>query len=155
VDSKLSDRQAIVGVEVLPLRQIIDERGAVLHMMRADSPLFRRFGEVYFSFVNQGIVKGWKRHRETTQHFAVPVGRIHLVLFDDRAGSVSRGNLQEFDSGRPDDYCLVTIPPQVWYGFKGISDTPAMIANITDLPHDPGESETVDAIGGPVPYRWE
>ena len=151
----MSDPQVIVGVEVLPLQQIVDERGAVLHMMRADSPLFHRFGEVYFSFVNPGIVKAWKRHRETTQHFAVPVGRIRLVLFDDRAGSASFGSLQELDSGQPDEYCLVKIPPQVWYGFKGISDTPAMIANITDLPHEPQESESVDVTDGPVAYRWE
>ena len=39
----------IEGVIVTPLRQIFDERGKVMQMLREDSPVFSRFGEVYFS----------------------------------------------------------------------------------------------------------
>jgi len=41
----------IEGVRVVPLRQIPDERGKVMHMLRADDPHFERFGEIYFSTV--------------------------------------------------------------------------------------------------------
>ena len=144
----------INGVAVLPLKQIEDERGAVLHMLRSDSPSFFRFGEIYFSIVNPGVVKAWKRHKEKTQHFAVPVGRIRLVLFDDRADSPSKGQIEEIILGRPDRYFLICIPPIVWYGFKGISEMPTLLANCSDMPHDPNESEQLPASNNHISYNW-
>ena len=53
----------IQGVAVTPLRRIPDERGAVFHMLSEDDAAFERFGEIYFSLVYPGVVKGWHRHR--------------------------------------------------------------------------------------------
>jgi dTDP-4-dehydrorhamnose 3,5-epimerase len=150
----MSSSSGISGVVIQPLKQMVDERGAVLHMLRADSPLFMGFGEIYFSLVLPGVVKGWKRHRRLTQHFAVPVGQIRLVLFDDRPDSPSVGRLEELLLGRPDRYDLVRIPPGLWYGFQGLGAIPALVANCTDFPHDPQEAESLP-LGSPrVPYRW-
>src|SRR6202022_518836 len=63
----------ISGLVVTPLRRIPDERGAVLHMLRDDSPMFERFGEIYFSTVYPGAIKGWHLHREMTLNYAVPL----------------------------------------------------------------------------------
>ena len=76
VMTKKTHLPAISGVQMLPLKQIIDDRGKVMHMLRADSPLFKRFGEIYFSMINPGTIKAWKRHQKMTQHIAVPVGKI-------------------------------------------------------------------------------
>jgi dTDP-4-dehydrorhamnose 3,5-epimerase len=151
----MSDLPSISGVAIQPLEQIVDERGAVLHMLRADSPLFKAFGEIYFSLVLPGVVKGWKRHQRLTQHFAVPVGQIRLVLFDDRPDSPSLGRLVELLVGQPDHYYLVRIPPLLWYGFQGLGSIPALVANCTDFPHDPQEAESLP-LGTPrVPYVWK
>ena len=80
----------IKGVIIVPLKKIVDERGKVMHMLRCDSPLFKEFGEIYFSVINPGAVKAWKRHLKMTQHFAVPVGEIRLVIYDNRSDSESR-----------------------------------------------------------------
>jgi dTDP-4-dehydrorhamnose 3,5-epimerase len=144
----------IDGVVVTELRQISDERGAVLHMLRCDAPEFVRFGECYFSDVLPGAIKAWKRHRVQTQSIAVPVGRIRLVIFDDRGGSASRGQVQELDLGRPDAYVRLRIPPGLWYGFTCISATPALVANCPDLPHEPAESEARPADDPAIPYAW-
>ncbi len=88
--------QPIAGVVVKPLRQLLDERGKVMHMLRADSAEFERFGEVYFSVVNPGAVKAWHLHKEMALNYAVPVGNIKMVLFDDREGSPTRGALMVF-----------------------------------------------------------
>ena len=42
------------------VKKIGDERGSVMHMMRADSPWFSRFGEIYFSTVKSKVVKAWR-----------------------------------------------------------------------------------------------
>ena len=147
--------ELIQGVIAEPLRIIEDERGAVLHMLRADSPLFKGFGEVYFSQVNPGIIKGWKRHRRMTQRFAVPTGKIKVVMHDDRDESATKGWTSEVTLGRPDAYLLLIIPPMVWYSFQGLSSTPAIMANCSDVPHDPGESEQMSLEGGSISYMWE
>lgn len=144
----------IEGIVIQPLKQIVDERGKVMHMIRADSPLFKKFGEIYFSVVNPGIVKAWKRHLRMIQHFAVPIGKIRLVIYDDRKDSLTFGNVEILEIGE-DNYCLVRIPPLVWYGFKGLSSIPALIANCTDLQHDPAEVERINVKDKKVPYEWE
>lgn len=90
-----------------------NEKGDVLHMLRKDDPIFKQFGEVYFSFVNPDCIKGWKKHLRQTQHMAVPVGEVKLVLYDDRENSSSKGEIQEIIFGAS-NYQLVQIPPQIF-----------------------------------------
>ena len=126
----------IDGVLVQPLRQIPDERGRVMHMLKASDPHFRGFGEIYFSVVYPGAVKGWHLHTRMVLNYAVPHGRIKLVLFDPRPDSPTRGELQELFLG-PDHYCLVQVPTGVWNGFKGVGVEPALVANCATSEHDP------------------
>ena len=39
----------IDGVRIIPLRQIADERGKIMHMLKATDEHFIAFGEIYFS----------------------------------------------------------------------------------------------------------
>lgn len=144
----------IEGVTITELRQIADDRGAVLHMLRCDAPEFRRFGECYFSEVLPGGVKAWKRHRVQTQNLAVPVGRIRMVIYDDREGTATRGQVQVLELGRPDAYFRLRIPPGLWYGFACLSATPALLANCADFPHDPAECDLRPINDPGIPYQW-
>ena len=144
----------IDGVDVRPLRQILDERGKIMHMLRCDAEHFQGFGEIYFSCIFPSVIKAWHIHTRMTLNYAVPHGRIKLALFDDRDGSPTRGELQEIFLG-PDNYQLVTIPPQVWNGFKGIGTEMAIVANCSDIPHDPDEIERRDPFDPSIPYRWD
>lgn len=144
----------LVGVEWRPLRVIADDRGAVLHMMRADTPGFSSVREIYFSELRPRIIKGWKRHIRMTQRFVVPVGRIRFVLYDARDGMATSGQIMVCCSGRPDRYGLLTIPPGIWYGFENIGEAPALIANCADQMHDPTESKTLPLNSGEIPYQW-
>src|SRR5688500_1658856 len=143
----------IEGVRVTPLRQISDERGKVMHMLRSDSEVFAGFGEIYFSTVFPGAIKGWHIHTRMTLNYAVPHGRIKFVLYDDREKSPTRGEVQEFFLG-PDNYSLVTVPPLVWNGFKGIGTEMAIVANCASIPHDPAEIDRRDPFDSAIPYDW-
>lgn len=143
----------IEGVSVTPLRRIPDERGAVLHMLRSDSEHFDGFGEVYFSLVYPGVVKGWHRHHEMTLRYAVPVGMVKLVCYDDRADSPTHGNVLEVHTGEL-AYSLVVIPPMVWNGFKGEGTSPALVANCASIPHRPDEIDRLPPFGAEIPYDW-
>ena len=139
---------------VTPLRIIGDERGSVMHMLRRDDPHFRAFGEIYFSTVRCGVVKGWKRHLEMTLNLAVPSGRVRLVVFDDRADSLSRGAVDEVLLGTPDCYRLVTIPPKLWFGFQGVARDCSIVANCATMPHRADEAEVQDISDSRIPYTW-
>jgi dTDP-4-dehydrorhamnose 3,5-epimerase len=143
----------IRGVAVRPLRQIVDERGKVMHMLRRDDPWFEKFGEIYFSVVNPGVVKGWHLHKKMTLNYAVVSGQIKLVLYDVRPKSPTRGRLQEIPTGQ-DHYALVTVPPGVWNGFQGISSFPAIVANCATVAHAPEEILRIDPFSKDIPYDW-
>ena len=122
-------------------------------MIRSDSEYFEKFGEIYFSEVMPNVIKGWKKHKITTQNFVVPVGRIKLVLYDQRQDSGTSEMVFETELGR-NNYKMITIPPQIWYGFQGLSNDVSIIANLIDNPHDPEESESLDISDTTIPYNW-
>lgn len=122
-------------------------------MLRRDDPHFERFGEIYFSMVQPGVVKGWHLHRSMTLNYAVPVGEIRLVLYDARDGSPTRGEVQVIHLGG-EDYRLVRVPPGVWNGFLGLGTAPALVANCATEPHDPAEIVRKDPRSADIPYDW-
>lgn len=143
----------IEGVAIHPLRQIVDERGKIMHMLRADTDHFISFGEIYFSCVHPGAVKAWHIHTKMILNYAVPQGLIKLVLYDDRKNSSTRGEIQEIFLG-PDNYQLVTVPPMVWNGFKGIGPGLSIVANCSSITHDPTEISRADPFTKDIPYDW-
>lgn len=147
-------RGEIHDLEVVPLRRVADERGTIFHMLKATAPHFVRFGEIYFSSIHPGAVKGWHRHREMTLNYACVVGRVKVVVYDPRPDSPTSGHLQEVFLG-PDSYALVVIPPGLWNGFKCMGDRSAVVANCCTHVHDPSLSERMDPFCDLIPYSWD
>ncbi len=143
----------IDGVKITQLKQISDERGSIMHMLRRDHPEFIEFGEIYFSTVHPGVIRGWHLHSKMILNYAVPYGRIKCVLFDDREASPTKGQVSEIFMGS-ENYVLVTVPPLIWNGFKGVGDVTSIVANCASIPHDPEEIERLDPFDRSIPYDW-
>ncbi len=122
-------------------------------MLRRDWDVFEAFGEIYFSCVFPGAIKAWHRHKRMTLNYAVPLGEIRFVLYDDRPYSPTRGEVQEMVLG-PDTYCLVTVPPMIWNGFRGMGSETSIVANCATIPHDPDEIVRRDPMDSTIPYDW-
>ncbi len=144
----------IKGVEVIPLKQISDERGKIMQMLRSDAKHFDKFGEIYFSVVYPQVIKGWHLHKKMVLNYAVLAGMIKLVLFDDRKNSPTKGEIMDLFIGE-DNYCLVKIPSGVWNGFKGIGQKTAIVANCATLPHHPDEIVRLSPFSEKIPYNWD
>lgn len=144
----------IAGVEAIPLLRIQDERGYVMRMLRADDPHFTRFGEIYFSAIYPGIIKGWHLHSRMTINYAVVQGNIKLVLYDQRPESKTYRELQEIVFGQI-NYQLVRVPPGVVNGFTAVGGEGAVVANCADIPHDPTEITRIDPFTPTIPYDWK
>jgi dTDP-4-dehydrorhamnose 3,5-epimerase len=126
----------IKGVLTTPLDVINTPGGNVMHAMKESSAGYAGFGEAYFSQVNNGAIKAWKRHKEMTLNLMVPAGKIRFVLFDDR--NASNNQFQELIISR-DNYCRLTVPPMIWVGFQGISGSGSILLNIANMEHNPHE----------------
>lgn len=144
----------IDGVKIVKLRQIVDERGKVMHMMKSTDPHFIGFGEIYFSCAWPGAIKAWHIHQSMTINNAVMVGRVKLVLYDPREGSPTFGEVMELFIGE-DDYSLVQIPPGIANGYKAYGNTMAVLANCATEPHDPEEILRIDPFDNDIPYKWD
>jgi len=146
----------IDGVKVIPLRQIADERGKIMHMLKSTDPHFEKFGEIYFSCAWPGAIKAWHLHKTMTLNYAVISGMIKLVLYDKRPKSPTKGEIMELFIGQ-DNYCLVIVPPGVVNGFKAYGDAsrPAIVANCATEPHSPDEITRIDPFSKDIPYKWD
>ncbi|OIQ03364.1 MAG: dTDP-4-dehydrorhamnose 3,5-epimerase [Zetaproteobacteria bacterium CG06_land_8_20_14_3_00_59_53] len=144
----------IDGVVITPLKQFFDERGKVMRMLREDEPTFSRFGEIYFSCTYPGAVKAWHLHKEMTLNYAVVHGEIKCVLYDDRLGSPTRGQIDEHFMS-PQNYYLLTVPPMIWNGWKGIGTCQSIVANCASLPHNPDEINRMPPFDPRIPYDWQ
>lgn len=127
------------GVLLTRLRRIETVGGDVFHAMKNSDPGFNGFGEAYFSAVQSGCVKGWKRHTSMTLNLVVPAGEIQVSVLDEFAG-----NSQDFILGpdRADTYQRLTIPAGLWVAFGGRASGTSMLLNLASIPHDPQEAET-------------
>jgi dTDP-4-dehydrorhamnose 3,5-epimerase len=143
----------IHDVVLTPLKIISDDRGAVLHMLKHTDPVFKGFGEVYFSTIRVGQRKEWRRHAHATSQLAVPIGCVRFVLCDQRGGSISRDTIQEVEIGES-NHQLLTIPPKVWFALQCIGSTDALIANCSSSVHDPNAVERQDVGSQTIPYVW-
>ena len=127
----------IEGVIHTPLNIFPGEKGAVLSAMRRDENGYNGFGEAYFSTVDQGEIKAWKKHKRVYCNLVVIEGEVKFNLFDDRQTSHTQNQNMSLSLSR-NNYARLTIPPNIWFGFKGLGQN-NVILNMASLIYDPEE----------------
>lgn len=131
------------GVKLSPLKQIINPKGNILHAMKASDNGFAGFGEAYFSTVNQGQIKGWKKHFEMTLNLVVITGKIEFVIYNgDSFYSVKLSKT---------NYQRLTLGPGLWFAFRGLSSE-NIVLNLASIEHKIEESTSVELYE--FDYDW-
>lgn len=144
----------IEGVKIIPLKVIPDERGAIMHGLRRDN-ILNEFGEVYFSKIYYGAIKGWHIHDTLILNYICVYGQVKLVLHDMRKDSSTNGETQEIFMGM-DNYCLVHIPPGIANGTKGLWDPYSIVSNVASEPHVPNKKyRRIHPDEGVIDYDWD
>ena len=145
----------IAGVRLKELKVIPDQRGRLMEILRADDEIFAGFGQVYLTTTLPGVVKAWHLHKLQTDSVACVAGMIRLGLYDDRRESATFGLANEFYLGvhRP---LLVQIPPQVYHGWKCVSQEEALIINTVTRPYDYTQPDEyrLDPHDNHIPWDW-
>jgi dTDP-4-dehydrorhamnose 3,5-epimerase len=128
----------IDGVIFSPLSIIGTDGGDVLHALKSSDNGFSGFGEAYFSKVEPRSIKGWKLHHEMVLNLIVAVGIVRFVIFDERPKSPTKKEFNEFILSL-ENYGRLTVPPKVWVGFQGLSESTSIVLNIASIEHSPDE----------------
>nr|WP_315174755.1 dTDP-4-dehydrorhamnose 3,5-epimerase [uncultured Flavobacterium sp.] len=146
------DKITVYGVLLTPLKRIHHPKGDVFHGMKKSDVGFSGFGEAYFSTINHGDTKPWKKHLEMTLNFVVPMGEIRFVIYDDREKSVTKNCFFDVTLG-DNSYQRITIPPGVWVAFSGVGSSYNLLLNLANLEHNPNEVERKENLLDIV-YLW-
>ncbi len=146
----------IEGVKIRNLKPILDERGYLQECLRSDWPIFQKFGQAYITIAFPNVVKAWHKHKIQTDNMICLVGNAKLVLYDGRESSSTYKLINEIFFGEKNPL-LVTVPNNIWHGFKAIGGEKIVVLNIPTelynyenpdeyrLPYDTDEIE----------YDWE
>ncbi len=126
---------ALNGIVMEPLRRIKVSGGDVLHGLKCSELGFHGFGEAYFSMIEHESIKGWKKHKQMTLNLIVPIGLIKFIFI-----SEDGENFREEVIGE-NNYVRLTVPPKVWFGFKGLASPYSLLLNIANIEHEPEEIE--------------
>jgi dTDP-4-dehydrorhamnose 3,5-epimerase len=146
----------IEGVVTKPLKQVADERGWLTEILRSDWPEFKKFGQVYVTAGYPQVVKAWHMHKKQVDNMACVKGMMKLVIYDDRTKSKTKGEVNEFIIGEKNQM-MVQIPPQVWHGFKAISEEYALLLNVPTEVYSYKEPDEhrLPADTPKIPYDWK
>jgi len=143
----------IKGVKIIKLKQIKDERGKIMHMLKRTDKHFLKFGEIYFSTAWPGAIKAWHIHTKMTLNNVVISGNAKLVIVDIRKNSKTKNMINEFFLGE-DNYILVQIPPGLANGYKAYGDKQCILANCATHPHEKNEIMRIDPFNSKISYDW-
>ena len=146
----------IEGVKIKKLKIIPDERGRLMEILRSDDDTFEKFGQVYMTTAYPGAVKAWHYHKSQDDNMAVVKGMMKIVLYDNREGSKTNGEINEFFAGEHNQI-LIHIPKMVHHGFKCISEFEAIVINTPTQTYnyDSPDEFRVDPHNNDIPYDWK
>jgi len=142
------------GMQKTDLKIIAAESGSIMHGIKKGDIGFVDFSEIYFSTIKKDAIKAWKFHKKMTLNLLVPVGKVLFCFFDTREKSITYNNLFKIVLSQ-NPYFRLTVPPRIWFGFKGLSSGLNMISNVSNIIHDPEEivRKEVDEIQ--IDWRME
>lgn len=133
-------------IQVTPIREIPTPGGNVLHGLKSNDSSFNGFGEAYFSWVEVGSIKAWKRHNMMIMNLIVPVGNVHFAFYDSNTNDFFNTTIGE------SNYSRITVPSGIWFGFQGLTSPKSLVLNISNIPHDPSETDRLEV--SKIPYEW-
>jgi dTDP-4-dehydrorhamnose 3,5-epimerase len=151
----VSTAEPIDGVILHEVRNIATRNGITTEVFRAEWGVTS--GEIvhaiHVSF-RTGALSAWHMHREKTDHLFVTSGLVKAVFYDDRAGSPTRGRVNELFLAheRPQ---LVVIPPAVFHGLQALGG-PATFVNYFDRQYDYAHPDEyrLPPDAPEIPYRF-
>ena len=133
------------GIILTPLKQIYNPKGDIFHAIKKCDEGFVDFGEAYFSSINNGAIKGWKRHSKMILNIIVISGEIDFVVYNEKTKDFFNIRLSR------NNYQRLTVKAGLWMAFRGLAEE-SLLLNIASIEHD--SSEVVNKELNEINYEW-
>lgn len=148
--------ERIDGVEVREVKHVVTANGHTTELFREDWGVVRRpVVQMIHVSLRAGALSAWHMHKLKTDYLFVVGGIVKLVLYDDRDGSPSKGQLDvlHLSGMRP---MLVVIPPGVWHGLQALSAEGCSFVNFFDHAYDYDDPDDwrLPPDTGEIPFRF-
>ena len=149
-------QEPIDGVRLAEVCNVISNSGHTTEVLRRE--LFGggvEIDQVFQVTLGPHGISAWHVHLDTTDRLFVNAGQVKIVLYDSRAGSATRGLVNEFRLGdrRPG---LVVIPPGVWHGVQNLQATESRVLNLVDVAYEYEDPDhwRLPADTAEIPYSF-
>lgn len=119
------------GIKIEKLKVIKNQDGDILKFLSKKSKFFNNFGEIYFSKILKGKIKGWNYHKTNTCIICVPNGKVKFIFkFRNRNKSIIISDKNKK---------ILIIYPKTWFSFGAVDET-SLIANVINKIYSKEES---------------
>ena len=119
------------GIKIEKLKVIKNQDGDILKFLSKKSKFFNNFGEIYFSKIFKGKIKGWNYHKTNTCIICVPNGKVKFIFkFKNRTKSIVISDKNKK---------ILIIYPKTWFSFSAVNET-SLIANVINKIYSKEES---------------
>ena len=133
-------------IKVTPLKIKKISSGDVMRVLQKKELKKWSFGEAYFSKIKFKKIKAWKHHLKMTLNLAVPSGRVKFVFYSQKE---NRFRIIEIGERK---YLRITVPPKIWFGFKGMAKNESIILNIANAEYN--SKEILRLKKNKIKFNW-
>ena len=105
--------------------------------------------EIYASKINFKKIKAWKLNKKHISKLVVVEGKIELAYIC----NISKKVKSILIGSNLSNYKLVSIPPNTWYGFKGLHNPASIIINSINSIYKTSDAKTKKL--NLIKFRWK
>ena len=120
-------------IKVTSLKIIKLPTGNIMRALKKKELSNWTFHEAYFSKIKFNKVKAWKFHKKMKLNLIVPFGTVKFVFYSENKNIFKVIKIGE------KNYSRITVPPKIWFGFKGLSKPESIVLNLANIQHDDKE----------------
>ena len=141
------ETSSIKSLKINSSKRINNSKGDLIKFINKKSKTYAGFGEIYFTFINYNKIKAWKLHTKMTMQLIVPIGEVKFVFFDEKFNKYKEIILSE------KNVKVLTVPPNILFGFKGIKKGKSLLANLSNIVYD--DKEVINYPIKYLKYDWK
>ena len=134
----------INGLKKINIRVIKNKKGDLIKYLSSRDIFFKKFGEIYFSEIKKGQIKGWNLHKRFKCHLAVISGSVTFNFVDSRKNSKTFLKKEKITLSKK-NYALLVVPPKIWFNFT-TRDKISLVANTLNYPHLDSETKKINKL---------
>tara|TARA_B100000902_G_C26856434_1_gene690851 strand:+ start:229 stop:639 length:411 start_codon:yes stop_codon:yes gene_type:complete len=134
----------INGLKKINIKIIKNKKGDLIKYLSSKDSFFKKFGEIYFSEIKKGQIKGWNLHKRYKCHLAVISGSVTFNFVDSRKNSKTFLKKEKITLSKK-NYAVLLVPPKIWFNFT-TKDKVSLVANTLNYPHLDSETKKINKL---------